>query len=497
MLGTGKSWITFLSGAGAIVLTFLAGAELDPAVFKTKWKEASAVGVVGFIAPFLGCAAAAHFLLHWDVRPSWLAGVALSTTSVAVVYAVMLEFGLNRTDYGKTMLAACFINDLLTVLALGLIFAPFTRQDAGLRRRLARCVFAVLPWLTPRFFRWYGGRPSELEAKFLLLTLFGLGALAAWADSEAVLPAYIVGMVLAGTVGKDHVLVRRLRTLTFGLLTPFYFIRAGSFVSVPALVAAPVAFVILLGAKMATKFAASSPPPSCSKRRREEAMYTTLLMSTGLTFGTISSLFGLSHHIITQAQYSLLVAAVDRQRRRPHPDRQRLLPAPPPAAERGGAGGRGDGRRPAADACRHTTVRARCSRRSWRPMTAPTMPFMRWRWRSPWRGNAAQTFIWFRSRRFPLPGTIEKVREETGTASRRFHAVLQRARAMAEERQIDLKTHVLAGHPVRDIVDLARELKADLLVVGGSGHSALYDRMIGSRASRIVHLAHCPVLVVK
>jgi Kef-type K+ transport system membrane component KefB len=89
------------------------------------------------------------------------------------------------------------------------------------------CAFTVLPW--PRFFRWFGGRPSELKAKFLLLILFGLGALANWA--EAVLPAYLVGMVLAGTVGKDHALIRRLRTLTFGLLTPFYFMRAGSFVS--------------------------------------------------------------------------------------------------------------------------------------------------------------------------------------------------------------------------------------------------------------------------
>jgi len=309
MLGTGESWITFLSGAGAIVLTFLAGAELDPVVFKTKWKEASAVGVVGFVAPFLGCAAVAHWLLHWDVRPSWLAGVALSTTSVAVVYAVMLEFGLNRTDYGKTLLAAFFTNDLLTVLALGLIFAPFTVKTLVFGGG-SLVAFALLPWLTPRFFRLYGGRPSELEAKFLLLTLFGLGALATWADSEAVLPAYVIGMVLAGTVGKDHVLIRRLRTLTFGLLTPFYFIRAGSFVSVPALIAAPVAFVVLLGAKMVAKFAGVFPTTRLFKGPRRESMYTTLLMSTGLTFGTISSLFGLSHHIITQAQYSLLVAAV-------------------------------------------------------------------------------------------------------------------------------------------------------------------------------------------
>jgi nucleotide-binding universal stress UspA family protein len=96
-----------------------------------------------------------------------------------------------------------------------------------------------------------------------------------------------------------------------------------------------------------------------------------------------------------------------------------------------------------------------------------------------------------------LPGTIEEVREETGAARRRFHSVVNRARSMAEERQVSLKTRVVAGHPVRDIIDLARNLKADLLVVGAKGHSAFYERMIGSRADRLVHLAPCPVLVVK
>ena len=96
-----------------------------------------------------------------------------------------------------------------------------------------------------------------------------------------------------------------------------------------------------------------------------------------------------------------------------------------------------------------------------------------------------------------MPAFIEEVREETGTAARRFHSVLQRARAMAQEHGVKLQTHVVAGHPVRDIVGLAAELKVDLLVIGATGHSALYERMIGSRADRIMQLAPCPVLVVK
>jgi nucleotide-binding universal stress UspA family protein len=96
-----------------------------------------------------------------------------------------------------------------------------------------------------------------------------------------------------------------------------------------------------------------------------------------------------------------------------------------------------------------------------------------------------------------MPEFIEEVREETGTASRRFHTVLQRARKMAEDSQVKLHTHVVAGHPVRDVVNLAAELNVQLLVIGAKGHSAFYERMIGSRADRIMQLAKCPVLVVK
>lgn len=308
-LGADQPWIKFLSGTGAIVLTFLAGAELDPVVFRAKWKEAFAIGFISFLGPFLGCTAIGYYLLDWTPRASWLAGVAMSTTSVAVVYAVMLELGLNRTDFGKAVLAACFVTDLGTVIALGAIFAPFTMRTVTFIG-VALPFFFILPYLTPWFFKRYGGRPSELEAKYLLLILFGLGSLAVWAESEAVLPAYVVGMVLAGTVGKDHQLIRRLRTLTFGLLTPFYFIRAGSYVSIPALLSAPIPLLAMFFGKMITKIVGVYPATKAYKYAQKEGIYTTLLMSTGLTFGSISALFGLSHGIIDQTQYSVMIAAV-------------------------------------------------------------------------------------------------------------------------------------------------------------------------------------------
>ncbi len=308
-LGQDSQWVAFLSSTGAVLLTFLAGAELEPETFRQNWRQALTIGLISFAAPFLGCTAIAVYLLGWSPSAAWLAGIAMSTTSVAVVYAVMLEFGLNRTEYGKVVLAACFVTDLATVVALGVMFSPFTWNTLVFAVAMA-LILPFLPRVVRHVFGRLGGRPSEIEAKFLLAALFAAAALATWAGSEAVLPAYLIGMVLAGVVGRDHALVRRLRTLTFGLLTPFYFLRAGSLVSVPALAAAPLAFLALLGAKMLLKIIGVYPVARRFGSPRRESAYTTMLMSTGLTFGTIAALFGLNNGIVTTDQYSILVAAV-------------------------------------------------------------------------------------------------------------------------------------------------------------------------------------------
>ena len=309
LLGTTESWITFLSATGAVFLTFLAGAELDPAVLRTKWRETGVIGVVSFGAPFLGCAAYAYYVLGWSSQASWLTGVALSTTSVAVVYAVMLELGLNGTGFGKALLAACFVTDLGTVVALGLIFAPFTYRTLVFAIATA-IVIGVLPWVTPRFFRAFGGRPSELEAKYLLLVLFALGGLAAWADSEAVLARVSRGDGARGHCRKGpraystsphpHVWVSHAV-----LLHPSGFIRVRAG---PGRGACRGGRVVAVEAR--DKTFGLWPVTRFFRYPRTEAAYATLLMSTGLTFGSISALFGLTHRIIDQSQYSYLIATV-------------------------------------------------------------------------------------------------------------------------------------------------------------------------------------------
>ena len=124
-----KSWVKFCSGIGATVLTFLAVTELDPEVFRLKRKEVVAVRSASFFVAFFEVRGGGSLSARVGGMPSWLTGVAMSTTSVAIVYAVMIEFGFNTTEYGKTILAACFVTDLGTVVAPGLIFAPFTMKN--------------------------------------------------------------------------------------------------------------------------------------------------------------------------------------------------------------------------------------------------------------------------------------------------------------------------------------------------------------------------------
>lgn len=248
--GSNLEWLRFLASTGAVMLTFLAGAKLDPKVT-----------------------------------------------------------GFNKTEFGKGILGACFINDLGTVIALGLLFAPFNYKTIVFIGA-SIIILALFPVVTSFLTKVYGNKTAAIRAKWVMLVLVGLGALALWSGSEAVLPAYIAGMLLAEFATKEHQWVRRFRTLTVGFLTPFYFIRAGSLVSIAALTSTPIIFLALFIGKVISKIFGLYPVVGIFRKRQKEKWYYTLMMSTGLTFGTISALYGYSHGIVTQEQYSFLVAAV-------------------------------------------------------------------------------------------------------------------------------------------------------------------------------------------
>lgn len=194
-------------------------------------------------------------------------------------------------------------------LALGALFAGFSVLLVVFAAVTAVVLVAISPML--RFvMRSLGRRVSEPEIKFLFLVLLGLGGLATAAGSEAVLTAYLVGLATAGVFLGDRLLMDRMRSSAFALLTPFFFLRAGLLISLPALVEGAGVIGLLFVGKMVSKPAGVWPVAAAFGIARRDRNYVTLLMATGLTFGSISALYGLNHGLVTRAQYSQLVTVV-------------------------------------------------------------------------------------------------------------------------------------------------------------------------------------------
>jgi Kef-type K+ transport system membrane component KefB len=302
-----QDWLDFIAKFASIVLTFLAGMEVDPKYMRRRLGASLGIGVVSFIGPFVVASAVAYVLLDWSTRASLIAGTALSTTSLAVVYAVLVERGLTDTGVGKLLMSATIVTDLCTALALSAIFIkPNLWFPVFLIVSLA--LVLALPRVAPGFFGRYGDRVIEPEIKLVFVCLLALIVLADASNGHAVLPAFVLGLVMSQHYMEHREEQKRLRVVAFAFLTPFFFIKGGMNVSLGAVASNLGLLAVLLAAKMAPKLGFIYPLARRADRRH--GTFTTLLMSTGLTFGTISSLYGLNAGIINKTQFSLLVTVV-------------------------------------------------------------------------------------------------------------------------------------------------------------------------------------------
>jgi Kef-type K+ transport system membrane component KefB len=300
-------WIDFVGSFAGIVLTFLAGAEVDPALLRREWKPAVLIGGLSFLLPFVGVGLFARYVAGWSVPQSEIAGIALSTTSLAVVYAVLVETGLTTTELGKILMAATFITDLGTALALSVLFIQPTRYLA-LFIVVSVLVVAMMVGFQRPFFARYGGRVIEPEIKGAFCALFLLMWTADLAHSHAVLPAFLLGLSVAGVFKRHPEEQRRFRVVSFAFLTPIFFLKGGLNVDLKYLATGAGLLGLFLAVKIVMKFAGVLP--AALRYVRPHAIFTTLLMSTGLTFGTISSLYGLNAGIIDRPQFTILIGAV-------------------------------------------------------------------------------------------------------------------------------------------------------------------------------------------
>jgi len=307
-----EAWMTYIAGFGGIALTFLAGAEIDTRLMKEKAKESLLIGTLSFLLPFLGVSAFVHFAAGWSVKASLIAGTALSTTSLAVVYSVLVETGLARTEIGKLIMASTFVTDMGTALALSVLFVRPTLYTL-IFVSVSISVIYFAEKLSRRIFNspLLKNKVIEPEIKYIFLLLLTFVYFADLGEGHAVLPAFLLGLLMSRHFkekAESHVVRNRLRTVSYAFITPLFFIVGGMNISFPMILTAFGLFAVLFGIKIATKFLGVFF--LARKYIPKGTMYTTLLMSTGLTFGTISSLFGLNSGYITPTQYSVLVGVV-------------------------------------------------------------------------------------------------------------------------------------------------------------------------------------------
>jgi len=302
------AWLTFIASFGGILLTFLAGTEVNMKVMKEKFKESVLIGGLSFLVPFLLAFGYAYFVAHWSLDASKIVGIALSTTSLAVVYAVLVETGLTKTEMGKIIMAATFVTDFATALALSLLFLQFNLYT------LIFFGFSVVllvfgPMVIKFFFKKYEKKVVEPEIKFLFFIFFVAMFLGELGKSHAVLPIFILGLLLSKFFEENPLFIKKLRTIGFALITPFFFIKGGMSVGIPEVLANWQILVAFLSVKIGAKVIGVYPItrkllPSGGR------VFLTLLMSTGLTFGTIASIFGFQNGYLNKAQFSVLIATV-------------------------------------------------------------------------------------------------------------------------------------------------------------------------------------------
>ena len=97
----------------------------------------------------------------------------------------------------------------------------------------------------------------------------------------------------------------------------------------------------------------------------------------------------------------------------------------------------------------------------------------------------------------PEPPTEVETQAAIEAATALYEKLFESLRRQAQERQVELRTHVLVGHPADQILKTAAAQHADLIVVGHRGRSAIREWVSGSTSRRVVSHANCPVLVVR
>ena len=306
-----EQWMIYIASFGGVLLTFLAGTEVDVELLKNKFKESLFIGIGSFIVPFLGVFLLSYYFIGWNLLESLLTATALSETSISVVYSVLTEKGLFKYDLGKLIMVATFIGNLLTAITLSLLFMKTDINTVIFYAASAIIIYLAYKYSNKIFYsKLLRNKLAEVEIKYIFLLLLGFIFLGSLGGGQAILPAFILGVVLSDyfKVEDKGEVKSRIKTVAFAVITPIFFIVGGMKVSIPLILSAIFIFVGIFVVRQIAKFIGVY---GISRYYlKDSCEYVTLMMSTGLTFGLVAAVFGLNSGVISQTVYSILTGVL-------------------------------------------------------------------------------------------------------------------------------------------------------------------------------------------
>lgn len=298
--------INILANLGSLFLIFLAGAEVNTGFLRTHYRESLGLGFTAFALPLIAVVTMGLVMVpDWEFRALLVAAIALSEVSVAVVFTVLRERSIAGTTVGRTILAATFVANFLVMAALGIIFVDFG-VDNLLFLGVLLSAFFFLPRVGRRLLNRYGDETAEVEVRYILTAILVAALLAQFSQIQAAVVVFVLGLAFSDIL-TDKV-QRRLDAVGFGLLIPAFFFNVGLNVEAEALVQHAVLILTLfivisaarrLGIRVVIQRLLPGP-----------ARFSTALMNARLTFATVVATFGLTAGILSQTQFSVVVATV-------------------------------------------------------------------------------------------------------------------------------------------------------------------------------------------
>jgi Kef-type K+ transport system membrane component KefB len=300
-------WLQTFADFGSLLLIFIAGSDIDIETMVRKFKPVGLIGGISFLAPFLVVLGFGLFVQQWDAPRALLIGIASSTTSVAVTYPVLRDSGLLKRDLGKILLLVAFVPDFLVTLALFVFFSEIGVQTLAIILLLALAIF-VLRFVSGRVFRRVGETSSEIKLRFIFFVLFALAFISERGNLHASLAVFILGILVSELMKEQEETDKRLRAVAFSIFVPAFYFKAGLLFSFSAVVQNWLTIIVLLavafGAKFIGVYLVGKP------YLKEHTRYGAILMNARLTFGTIAATYGVTHGIINQQYFSILISTI-------------------------------------------------------------------------------------------------------------------------------------------------------------------------------------------